>query len=275
MAGTVPGCLTEHLQSDHPVYGCVVRAPHLAHTTAANLEKIFQLAYNLPALTGITARTLLTSALSDALVPKATTADQQRSTPTRSDTHDERPSLPSAIGLLSVDAAVDRAIEALTLGNQETEAIGEEASLVAATPRRAKRFLSTYLVVRARAYAELNKQAGPSDDNSRGLLIMVALMVGTPSVIPVLADENMADGDPTVIEWIARLGESKPALDSADLVRLNDFTAHARSLADVQLSSIVRWRATALRYIALPITQAQGAVATERRPPTDLTDIAG
>jgi hypothetical protein len=158
-------------------------------------------------------------------------------------------------------AAVDRAIEALILTDGEAAAVEEVASLVACTPRRAKRFLSTYLVVRTRAFAELDGRHSIVD--SHGLLVMVALMVGTPSAIAALTDEKLADGDPTIVEWIGRLGALDSA-DEADLPRLNEFAKSAESLGNTRLSAISKWRSTALPYIAMPITG--GPVAARQTP---------
>ncbi|WP_395307964.1 P-loop NTPase fold protein [Mycobacterium sp. AMU20-3851] len=227
------------------------------------LEKIFQLTYTLPAMSAASCEQLLTG-VSGELLPSASEPTDPRAptgsytlesaeTPTNRTDSRTAPTAPPLARTTSVSLEDERMGEALSLGQREITDIGLVAALVATTPRRAKRFLSTYLVVRARVYADHRPYTGPSDESSRGLLLLVALMVGTPTTTAALSDPTLASSTDKVRQWINdRLNTPDPVADSTDRQRLADFTTGANPMCDVPMHNVVLWLDVASRYMPLP-----------------------
>jgi hypothetical protein len=220
------------------------------------LEKIFQLTYNLPPLTRDSTEELLAGAWGDILQKQTSSTNGAGpsgpyTTPAGTEQAKDESIVTTEPGGAEGVRAVDRTVEALTLRNEEVDAVGEVASLVASTPRRAKRFLSTYLVARARAYAQIEDQVHFDTTASQGLLVLVALMVGTPSAVPLLSEETFSQDDPTLVDWVWRLNSPTVQLDSADRARLEEFAMHSASLGALRLSEVISWRDAALPFTTL------------------------
>jgi hypothetical protein len=204
------------------------------------LEKIFHLTYRMPVLTSRTSEQLLTGALSDLISTTETVVirDQQRqqqisetSTPARASTGDSGQTIPE-----SRADKINRTIEALTLTPTEILSVNEVAPLVSTTPRRVKRFLSIYLVVRAKALAG-NRRI--TENDQRGLLLMVAIQMAAPSVIDDLIAQADLNDDVTIAKWVEDL--MKAEAQPSDLPRLLTFVELSSTLRDVGIWAVSQW----------------------------------
>jgi tetratricopeptide (TPR) repeat protein len=241
------------------------RRDHLGATTADYLQKIFQLTYTLPPMTAEACKALISASLQDALrltdhPTSQPTSPTPSTTPTAPDydsaTEPQQGQLPQmADTALTGRAAFDELFRrqtrrkplanALTLNKFDMAAITEVAPLVSTTPRRAKRFLSTYLVIRARAFAEMRTHADAAAD-APALLMLVALMVGVPAAIPLL-NTTQAGSGLNIDAWLDQLLEHD-ALHPDEASRLRSFRHSATNLASVPLDDVLKWRHLAGPY---------------------------
>jgi hypothetical protein len=153
-------------------------------------------------------------------------------------------------------------MQALTLSDPEITAAGRVAPLVAMSPRRVKRFLNTYLVVRARIFSELGVDTldNESIETSDAVLTLVGLLIGAPNLaeqLPTVSGEQTR----TLGEWIDDLPD--PVAKSpmfGEMLRVRSFRERSPELNDLPMNSIVRWNAIASRFILRqPATDADGA----------------
>jgi transcriptional regulator with XRE-family HTH domain len=217
-------------------------------TSADYLDKIFQLSYELPKMTPQRCADLLTY------------------TAKRSQPGGPAVSSQSAEGAASADAAEvpgplldgDRKpdgfrianqadqnhpgtssalAEVLALDPQELELLKVVAPLVDSSPRRAKRFLNVYRIVRARASFDSRTRTQFADNGALHLMILIALAIGFPDIIPrKLAS---ASSDVTLREWLD--AQVEPIANSAELIRLSNFCDVAEGLIDIPVSDIEYW----------------------------------
>jgi len=202
-------------------------------TTNDYLEKIFQLTYTLPAMTAEGCAALVTATIDDVFSPPTAT----------SSTRDAQTESAEAI----------QTVKALRLTDADKAGIRQMAPFVARTPRGTKRFLSMYLLIRARALAEPRFTTDRVGAKSNALLLLVALMLKVPGVVahlPATPDRTITFG-----KWLEGRGgglDRAPGLDfplaeseKAQLLRLRET---APTFLDAQLRDVVAWRTLAQPY---------------------------
>jgi hypothetical protein len=204
-------------------------------TTNDYLEKIFQLTYSLPAMTETGYSQLVNATLESVLAPTTSAVARSTAAP------------PADL------ADIVQTTQALTLTAAEKSVISQIAPLLARTPRSTKRFLSMYLVIRARGFAEHDSSRERIDETSNGLLLLVALMLKVPDVVPQL----ILDPDETLTfsSWLERNGGIDGAevptlaLDDNDLASLRRLRNASDALFDVALPDVIAWRDIAGPYV--------------------------
>ncbi|MFC6155249.1 P-loop NTPase fold protein [Kribbella jiaozuonensis] len=205
VVGVDPRWLRQSLRERHP---SLLGQPGKPTWTSPTdyLEKIFNLTYTLPHMDPRRAAHLLTSVAREiqgnAAEPGSAGGQSTRylAPPvTSSDGPDQATTGSVADQVVDIDVYGELA-EALTLREGEILALADVAPLVSDSPRRAKRFLSIYLIVKARVLADRNlryRLVGPSGeaDAERGslLLLAIALCMGTPSTIAALVQDPDID----------------------------------------------------------------------------------
>ncbi|WP_431236044.1 P-loop NTPase fold protein (plasmid) [Mycolicibacterium psychrotolerans] len=270
IVGVDPRWLRKSLNQTHNELFSAGPAVGAHETTPVDyLEKIFQLTYTLPAITSEAGEGLIMSTL------RATMPPPTRAAITRSHQPDSNPpsladdeirfaSWGSAAadgssseasvaprapdGSASVmDALLVRVVQALTIDDDEVAKTGQVATLVATTPRRAKRFLSTYLVLRARVATEMHDDTA-SAAGSDGLLMAVALMIGARTAASALfASSSMSEGV-TVGQWIDDVVDGS-GVPEGEIARLRAFRGRGSELAKLPLARVRQWRHTAAPYL--------------------------
>jgi hypothetical protein len=141
------------------------------------------------------------------------------------------------------NSALDSAA-ALTLTSREIRMLDFIASLVGSSPRRAKRFLNVYRVVKARVSAEAELAPLDSADTDQ-LMALIAIAVGLPQHGPI----EIEKADPTInlIDWLSHhLAPTVPPSPEAD--RLAGFIANAGPLGSLSMRKVVRWAKLARPY---------------------------
>lgn len=220
------------------------------HTAPTDyLEKIFQLTYTVPTMSVSGCERLITATL-DELVP-ASQWGEPRGTTAESAARNG-PASQSADGLANGDhrnddrstktlsSAVERVVLGLGLRGSDRRAFAQVAPLVATTPRRAKRFLSAYFVIRARVLIELKKHPGSGFENSEGLLMLVALMTGIPSAVKALDNSESMRPETSIGQWMDVLVEEE-ALPEEEAVRVRAFRGAGGDLASLPLAEVISW----------------------------------
>jgi hypothetical protein len=159
IVGVDPRWLKRSLQDRHPV---LLKSPSPSDVRTTSpidyLEKIFQLTYTLPNMSPESCADLLVSAAQDTQAPPAP-YDQH---PGNANERGVDVAVPDAEAedtdnsyLNNVeDDTVEALAEAMTLTEDDIEALRAVAPLVSTSPRRAKRFLNVYLVIRARVLGD-------------------------------------------------------------------------------------------------------------------------
>ncbi|WP_330304273.1 MULTISPECIES: hypothetical protein [unclassified Streptomyces] len=92
------------------------------------------------------------------------------------------------------------AAAALTLGPDELELIKTIAPLLGSSPRRAKRFLNVYRVVKARVLIDPGLQGRLTDRTTTHLMLLTAMATGLPTTVPTAI--HGADPGVTVTDWL-------------------------------------------------------------------------
>ncbi|WP_433562306.1 MrcB family domain-containing protein [Nocardia sp. CA-151230] len=232
-----------------------------ALTPADYLEKIFQLGYTLPAMSTAGCREILRGAVgrsiiqpvgaaelgaaeADVLVDDDVDEELNRIDAPEVDEGLVTQTFGGAEELTMVvegpnEASDQEIAEALTLDSADLKILDGVAPLVATTPRRAKRFLSVYLVVRARVANE------PFD--AAVLAVAVAILVGLPghfsSVLRLPYQEGYVDM--TVGEWIKQMRSNA---DSAESVQASEFLDTGGSLLEIHMKEVLAQRALVILY---------------------------
>jgi KAP family P-loop domain len=256
IVGVDPRWLRQSLHKRHPVL--LGSAPSdVTWTSAADyLEKIFQLTYSLPRMNANGCANLLTAAAREA--QEVSVSKDQRLGAAYLDGGPEK-----GIGDYeensgqSSQALGEDLAEALSLHEKDIEALRDVAPLVSISPRRAKRFLNTYLVVRARAlgdpalreYFNYGKDvSGPPLDNT--LLALLALLLGLPKTMEMsIHDEHSSDSSQscTLGAWLT---ETTPATPE-EKARLQEFFSLESPIETLPIGAIMQW--LPLVYPYLPI----------------------
>ncbi|MFQ6226647.1 MrcB family domain-containing protein [Nocardia sp. NPDC002869] len=244
------------LRTEHP--GVLAAGDHLT-TPADYLEKIFQLTFTLPAMTEDGCRAILRDAIDRRPVfseleiggvgvteeedPEAVPdeAVEGAGSPSRSG-EDPAPARDLARQTeeqheFPIDPYV---IRSLDITDSDLEFLDLVAPMFATTPRRAKRFLTIYTVVRARLAA--------LDYDAAAVALLVAALVGAPNtlgrvlrVLDPAASAGRKFGD------LPRRGFHDP-LHPAESDRVASFVASAGSLTNVAVEAIVAYRKEVLPY---------------------------
>ena len=256
VVGVDPRWLHTSLSQTHTELFPRAQSRPSATTTNDYLEKIFQLTFTLPAMTSSGYSQLVTATLDSVL---ASTTNQSAGSPP-----------PTA----SESAEIIQTTAALTLTAGEKVAISAIAPFVARTPRGTKRFLSMYLVIRARAFAEHDAGSKKIDGKSNGLLLLVALMLGVPNIVPQIPRDP--ESEITFSEWLDQNGGidgaqvPMRALSSDDLESLRRLRAASAALFDAPLTDVVAWQ-----NIAAPYTNSELRITDremDRRQDATITD---
>jgi len=118
---------------------------------------------------------------------------------------------------------------------------------VSTSPRRAKRFLNVYLVIRARALGDpVMRWQLDSDDNfppsthGEALLVLVALLMGLPKTMAQSIHERRAtDADyvMTLGKWLTKISQSTPDEQG----RLKKFLSTKPSVMHLRMDAVMQW----------------------------------
>ncbi|MFE3794497.1 caspase family protein [Nocardia tengchongensis] len=238
-------------------------------TSAADyLEKILQLTYTLPPMDATKCATLLASAAhrsrptnaTEPLLPQTDSVDARSPVSADPDTIHiataARNDGAHATEATTVDDAssrndLQRTIEALTLTESDIKALGKVAPLVASSPRRAKRFLNIYLVIRARALSDAQHLPSPigvlNDASSSTLLVFLAMLIGIPRTLGPTLRGPTPPPPVTLAEW-SKFVENT---DEAEHARLVAFIADAGPTGELAMSDLLAWIAVARPYSSL------------------------
>jgi hypothetical protein len=169
--------------------------------------------------------------------------------------------------------------EALTLNDEDIESLREIAPLISISPRRAKRFLSIYLVIRARALGDpvLRQRLSSDADlldvmSSSSLLVLVALLLGLPKTMaPSMRDNQFSYTNRTVTTsaWLSEVVHT--ATDPEERARLQTFLNPEPSVTALPLHAVMRWLPVARPYLPLGPEdiqdQATGPASTANTDP--------
>ena len=220
------------------------------------LDKIFHLTYSLPPITADGAARLITSRLPTP--PSASGGDHQEESSTEisdgsilSIESRARASLADSPGFKSAAPAINKSLEGLRLSQMDNDALSRVAPLVSSSPRRVTRFLSTYLVVRARVIGDPDvgqrlETHGEESDGIESLALLIALIFGVPATARDLRNPNFP-GQSTVGEWfndlllVAHMPRSERA-------RLTTFLTQSGSSAALPTSAVLGWLPLVLPY---------------------------
>jgi hypothetical protein len=187
------------------------------------LDKIFHLTYTLPAMTGDGARQLL-----DSLMPSSerTKAAQQ-----------EGPA-----------AAAREALAALRVTDGDRLILEQLTPLLTSSPRRVSRFLSTYLVVRARSVSDALPIRQESAESVGGLATLVAFIFGVPGAAQDLLRTTSSVDDRTLGAWLQQWLSDRTEDVGEEVERVGAFLRHATTLGSLPMSSIALWWPVARPY---------------------------
>lgn len=117
------------------------------------------------------------------------------------------------------------------------------APLVSASPRRAKRFLNTYLVVRARSFADPELRSALSDPAANlSLLVTVALLVGAPDAM-----SSDVESETTLASWIESRERAVELGGVPNIERLKGLREYLKE-NEVTFGNLAYWAKVAKRY---------------------------
>jgi KAP family P-loop domain len=264
LVGVDPRWLKRSLRERHPVL--LGSAPSAFPVTSSSdyLEKIFQLTYTLPPMSANSCADLLIGAAQD--TQSASTAERHRQIDndeeigsTLQDIKLEREDRFNEQGQQLPDYSRKYLAEALTLSHDDITALRSVAPLVSASPRRAKRFLSVYLVIRARSLVDSDSRynfdgkAGSSKIEPDSLLLLVALMMGLPMTMAVLtADVESHKRQASILG--AALTQAIAAPEEE--VRLKEFLRTVPSATKaIPMDAVLQWLPLARPYLPLGIEE--------------------
>jgi KAP family P-loop domain len=265
IVGVDPRWLKRSLRERHPIL-LESTPPNATWTSPSDyLEKIFQLTYTLPHMNPGSCADLLVGAAqgtqtfsmrqgtprTDLTAPDADDEDDiENDADTPSEDYGEESTLTSPENLA----------EALTLRDKDMEDLRAIAPLVSTSPRRAKRFLNIYLVIRARALGDpaLRKQLSgdvdvPLPDNSLGLLVLVALAIGIPKTVAASIQGEAQSKTDRPVTLAASL--TKVCAAPEEHARLREFLDSAPSIAVLPLDTVLRWLPLVRPYLPLGLEE--------------------
>jgi transcriptional regulator with XRE-family HTH domain len=235
---------------------------YLSATSADYLDKIFQLSYELPEITPERCSDLLTyAALQTQPQVPYVQANSTRSPfmPVASQASDSIQASEDTYDLSNGHKLQDdhiAASEALVLDTQELQLLKVVAPLLSSSPRRAKRFVNIYRVIKSRAMADPLTRQRLNDTGAASMMILAALAVGLPEVVPTMI-HSAAEGQ-SVRQWLET--RVAPSAIGAESRRLTAFLSSAHSLADIPILDILQWISIVRPYAWPP---AAGAITLE------------
>ncbi|WP_330256274.1 P-loop NTPase fold protein [Nocardia sp. NBC_00565] len=239
VVGVDPRSLDRSLRATFPeMLGSGDEAP----SSWAYLEKIFQLTYTLQPMTLAGCQTILREVASRGGTHTVTSYPGPESWPSNelfpaTDSTDPETSIDDGGSTASVIAAPvsetsadERLAEALILSDNDLATLEVMAPLVATTPRRVKRFLNIYVVVRARLAAEPH--------NTDALAVLVATLIGTPdSLGRMLRESDRASAAGSFGQW-AREAQLN-ITDAVESARVAAFLDNAGTVLDLSFSTVL------------------------------------
>ncbi|NUO43858.1 MAG: hypothetical protein HOV82_17695 [Streptomyces sp.] len=212
------------------------------------LDKIFQLTYEVPPMSSEHCATLLThialssqGSAADATQPESASGTSARSNgavPARANTATRRSTVATA---------------SLTLGSVELALLKTIAPLVGSSPRRAKRFLNVYRVVKARTLIDPMFRAHLTDSTTAHLMLLTSIAIGFPTTAP----EAIQGADPGVLvtDWLEE--EIAPRLSASESDRLTLFRREGTGMDEATMGDVRLWLPIVRRY-AWPTSMSRG-----------------
>ena len=251
IVGVDPRWLDQSLRVRHPVL-LEPESGTPSTTPSDYLEKIFQLTYTLPPMTGSKCADLLVAAAQNTQELSSSYAQQDGG----GDDH-ENLTTNNPASLIDDRTAAGLA-EALTLNEDEIKALREIAPLVSTSPRRAKRFLNIYLVTRARALGDPTLRTYFDRDKTvidNALLVLIAILIGLPNTMAA-AMRDMAHSDSIHTSDLASL-LTRMSLPE-EQARLREFLTSAEdSITKLSMEELMRWLSLARPYLPLSLAGLQ------------------
>ena len=251
IVGVDPAWLVRSIRDHHPQL-----APSQDESDATSdgaspadyLDKIFQLTYRLPQMTPEQCAELLEhTALNTqpVLLSEAPAPDKELTgTVTIAGQEPLAPDTPaSSVEVDPKPEIVSVGAEALILSEEELKTLRSIAPLVGSSPRKAKRFLNIYRIMKARALTDPDTYSRSTDS----LIVLTALCVGLPDRIPAVFDETRVFGELAVGDWLTRHGASEQ-WSASETSRLAEFTALAGPLLELPIAELVQWLPIARRF---------------------------
>jgi hypothetical protein len=262
IVGVDPRWLKRSLHERHPELLSPTHSGVPSTSAADYLEKIFQLTYSLPHMSSDRCADLLVAAARETqvpLIPGAGPTSEEAGEgiddmPLGNDIEEDADASPEDEALTAENLA-----DALTLRQEDIAALREIAPLVSISPRRAKRFLSTYFVIRARALGDpmpserLSGNDDPPDslpDNS--LLLLVALLLGLPKTMAAsIRNKQHSDAShtATIGTWLSEVIQT--AAVPEEQARLQTFLNSEPSITASPVDAVMRWLPLVRPYLPL------------------------
>lgn len=266
IVGVDPRWLRRSLHKRHPELLSPNRSGVPSTSAADYLEKIFQLTYSLPPMSSDKCGDLLVAAVDEAEaspVPGTDSTSQETEAGIEDislDNADEEDADASPEeNMQPSHVTVENLAEALTLREEDVTALREIAPLVSTSPRRAKRFLSTYFVICARAQGDpmpiehLSGSNAPSESMpDKSLLLLVALLLGLPKTMAAsMLNKQYSDASrtPTVGAWLSEVIQTET--DPEEQARLHTFLDSKPSITRSLVDAVMRWLPLVQPYLPL------------------------
>jgi hypothetical protein len=234
--------LSRSLLNQHPLLmsdSSDLREPH-AESPASPvdyLDKIFQLSYELPPMTSQHCAGLLTH-----LALRAQGSSTAAPPPIPARTAEPGPTAPTG-AVPGREAAA-----ALTLGSNEIGLLETIAPLIGPSPRRAKRFLNVYRVVKARVLIDPLLQNRMTERESAHLMLLTALATGLTTTVPAVV--GGADPGVLVTDWLRE--DIAPFASPPESRRLLLFLSAATGLEAVAMGDLLIFLPIVRRYVWPP-----------------------
>jgi hypothetical protein len=249
------------LPSGAPAAGDAYRSA----TSADYLDKIFQLTYELPQMTPNQCAELLTHTARQAQPDEPTGPARGTPQPHAANAVDTNPARRQqedspALGQGNPDVLAAM----LALDPQEMQLLKALAPLVGTSPRRAKRFVNIYRVIKARVQADARTRERLAEEGAADLMLLTALVVGLPDAVPRTIES--ATEDLAVRSWLDNQITSET--NGAEAARLASFSVASGDLAEAPLSKLQQW-IPIVRPYAWPPTAGLNSVGSMQAIGTD------